>query len=554
VADDLSDRIAELIPLANGLITSGKTAEAENILNTLDKVSPGHFEVLKALGVIAATRGDYRRGAELMAAAIAVKTNDAIAHNVLSVCRFQLGDHAAALQSADRAVALRQSFAEAHNNRGNALNALKRNDEAAAAFRTALKYSPRDAVALVNLGNALRDLGRFAEALAAVDQAIAINGAIPAAHRNRGNVLHDLGRDDEALEAFDRALQLDPRFCDAYGSKGNVLTFLNRHAEAVECYKAALAIAPRPQLWASMVNATLLLGRYLEGWRLYEGRWGDGGVPHRNFPMPLWLGEESLQGKSILLHSEQGLGDGIHFVRYATAVAELGASVYLEAPRPLTALFNGIAGVHGMVLRGEPIPATDFHCPLMSLPLALWEQPPSPSAAPPYLHARPEAVEAWDRRLSGEVRIGLVCSGDPGHTNDHNRSLPLALMLPHLPAGPAYYIIQKQLRGIDAAALSQRPDVRYLGDEIEDFVDTAAICQCMDLVISVDTSVAHLAGALARPLRILLPFSPEWRWGLDTEETHWYPSARLYRQSVRADWSEPLARVGRDLAAMIAAS
>jgi tetratricopeptide (TPR) repeat protein len=557
LADDLevSVRIAELIPLANGLFASGKLDEAENIFNTLNNISPGNFEILRALGLIAATRGAYRPAAALMAAAIAVNGDDALAHNVLSVCRFQLGDHAAALQSAERAVALRPAFTEAHNNRGNALNALKRNEEAAAAFQAALAYNPRDAVALVNLGNALRDLERFEEALAVVDQAIAINGNIPAAHRNRGNVLHDLGRHEEALEAFDQALRLDPRFCDAHGSKGNVLVFLNRHAEAVEYYKAALAIDDgRRQLLGNLSHSTLLLGRYLEGWRLYESRWEENGgvAPSRNFPMPLWLGEEDLQDRSILLHCEQGLGDAIHFVRYVTAVSELGATVWLEAPKALMALFEGMPGVLGIIARGDAIPTVDFHCPLMSLPLALWAQPASPSATPPYLHAPPDPVEAWDKRLAGDaLRIGLVCSGNPEHTNDHNRSIPLEALLRHLPAGPAYYVVQKPLREADLAALPTRPDVRYLGDEIESFIDTAAICACLDLVISVDTSVAHLAGALARPLWVLLPFVPEWRWLLDTEECHWYPTARLYRQSVRNDWSGPLDRVGRDIASMM---
>ena len=231
-------------------------------------------------------------------------------------------------------------------------------------------------------------------------------------------------------------------------------------------------------------------------------------------------------------------------------MARLGARVIAEAFEPLAALFRQVDGIAEVIVRGAPIPATDYHCPLMSLPLALGGE--ALASVPFGLRASTEARRKWRQEIgeTGRLNVGVVFSGRKTHKADHSRSIPAASLFAALPAGPAYHLLQKELRESDAAILTTRSDVRYFGDSLGGFDDTVGLCEAMDVVISVDTSVAHLAGALGRPTWILVPFDPDWRWGLNAETTHWYPSARLYRQTVRGDWSGPLARIGADLAAM----
>jgi tetratricopeptide (TPR) repeat protein len=513
----IDDQVSELIDMSQSLFNAGKIDAAEGVLRNLNTLSPGNFQVLKWLAIAQATRGDFISALQSMAQAVAIDANDPLSQNVLSVCQFNGHQYQNALDSADRAIALSRDFAEAHNNRGNALNRLGRHQEALSAFETALALKPRDAELHINIANVLRDLGQADAALTKIDRAIALNPAITEAHCNRGNVLQDLGRHADAIESYDHALAINPNHVD---------TRWNR----------------------SLCN--LLLGNFAAGWQDYEWRWLRASVETtpRPFPMPHWLGQEALAGKSILLHCEQGLGDSIQFIRYAPAIARLGATVLLEAFEPLVDLFGSVGGIAEVVPRGGPIPMADFHCPLMSLPLALGAGP----AAPPYLSASPERRRKWHAEIGegAALKVGVVFSGSKTHRGDERRSLPAAEMFEALPVGPAYHILQTELRDTDADILGRRPDLRYFGDRIVDFSDTAALCDAMDVVIAVDTSVAHLAGALGRPTWILLPFDPDWRWMLGKETTDWYASARLYRQAERGDWSHPLGRIAADLSAL----
>jgi hypothetical protein len=270
----------------------------------------------------------------------------------------------------------------------------------------------------------------------------------------------------------------------------------------------------------------------------------------RPFSQPLWLGQAPIEGKTLLLHAEQGFGDAIQFARYAPKVATLGARVVLEVFAPLKGLMASLSGGLQVVARGEPLPPFDLHCPLMSLPLALREQRPELQTQP-YLTADPATASAWAERLGPKrgLRVGLVCSGSPTHIRDAQRSIPVGPLAAALPRGPEYHLLQKDVREADRAALRALTDVTVWADQLGDFSDTAALSSLMDVVVSVDTSVAHLAGALGRPVFLLLPAEPDWRWGLEGETTPWYSQMRLYRQSARGDWSEPLERVAQDLLA-----
>jgi len=515
---DIAGQIAELVGLGAGLFEQGKITDAEELFAGLRRLDPSHFEVNKHLGIIRATLGDFRGAIPFLDDALAQRADDALTWNVQSVCVFEAGDYARALECADKAIALQRRFAEAYNNRGNALGRLGRHEEALQAFRGALVLLPDDAEVLVNIANALRDLGRRDEALKTLDRALKINPAIPQAHCNRGNLLQDLGRHAEALQSYGRALALDPGSVDAHWNR-------------------------------SLCN--LLLGHFEDGWCDYEWRWRRGAVETapRALAAPLWLGETSLEGRTILLHCEQGLGDCLQFIRYAPQVAALGARVVVEAFAPLAELFRSVDGVAEVVVRGAALPPVDFQCPLMSLPLALGAF--APQAGPPYLATPPERLAVWRERLgvASALRVGLVCSGSPTHRADRERSIPLATMLAALPEGPDYHLLQKEVAPGDREALG---GVSFWGDQIADFCDTAALLELMDLAVSVDTSVVHLAGAMGRPVRVLTAFDPDWRWGLSGETTAWYRSVQIRRQAKRGDWSRPLARLGAELAGLLA--
>jgi Glycosyltransferase family 9 (heptosyltransferase) len=332
------------------------------------------------------------------------------------------------------------------------------------------------------------------------------------------------------------------------------LQAINRHADAIASFDRALALQPDfADAHFNQSLALLAIGDYARGQAKYEWRWkrsGPDGVRH-NFGRPLWLGEYPLQGKTILLHAEQGLGDTIQLVRYVDPLARGGANVILEVHPELKPLLARLAGCRAVIARGEARPAFDVHCPLGSLPLALKTEPGSVPADIPYLAADAERVSRWRPRLEafGGPRVALVWAGNAAHANDRNRSLPLAKLADLWAGGGVRFVsLQRDLRTGDAEILAAAP-VLHLGHELADFDDAAAVLASCDLAIAVDTSVAHLAGALGRPLWVLLPFASDWRWTADRDRSPWYPSARLYRQPRARDWDSVVARLVGDLAA-----
>jgi hypothetical protein len=289
----------------------------------------------------------------------------------------------------------------------------------------------------------------------------------------------------------------------------------------------------------------LLVGDFGRGWEQYEARWDTTQLAamKRNFPQPRWRGSHDLAGKTILLHAEQGLGDTIQFCRYVPDVAERGGRVVLEVQRPLHALMRTLAGAAEVISRGDPLPAFDLHCPLLSLPLAFGTTLKTVPSATPYLRASSSAAADWDARLGEKrrPRIGLAWSGSYG--NDPSRSIGLAPLLSLLEIDATFVSLQKDVRAADAGVLRGRRDLIHFGDALTNFSDTAALVSTLDLVISVDTSVAHLAGALGKPVWVLLPFVPDWRWLLDRETSPWYPTARLFREDGTRTWDTAIARV-----------
>jgi Tfp pilus assembly protein PilF len=459
-----------------------------------------------------------------------------------------LGRFEEALASYDRALKVRPDYTQALSNRGNALAALGRFEEALASYDRALKVRPDYTEALSNRGIALSLLGRFEEALASYDRALKVRPDYAEALRNRGLMLHKLKRFEEALASYDRALKVRPDYAEALRNRGDILCELKQFEAALATYDHVLRLRPDfAEAHFSEAGCRLLLGDFGRGWEKNEWRLQTRDLK-RNFAQPRWTGQEDIAGKAVLLHAEQGFGDTIQFCRYVPLVGERAAHVILEVQGPLHELMSTLPGGAQIVVRGDPLPDFDLHCPLLSLPLAFETRLETIPFDTPYLRASSEMVMSWNARLGpNRPRIGLAWSGHPSNWNDHNRSIGLSALLPLLGLHATYVSLQYDVRTGEATVLQDRSDLLHFGDELGNFSKTAALVSNLDLVISVDTNIAHLAGALGKRVWVMLPFVPDWRWLLDREDSPWYPTARLFRQDDTREWDNVIARVGAAL-------
>lgn len=499
--------------------------------------------------------GRLAQAEPLYRAVIAEAPHTVEALHFLGVIAFRRGRLAEAERLIDHALALKPDYAEAHYDRANVLRALNRAEEAVAAYDEALALRPDYVEALNNRGGALMDARRPAVALESFERALALRPGHVKAHCNRGSALMRLDRLEAALAAYNSALALDSRYATAWFGRANALKELKRLDQALESFAKALALQPEaPELRWNQSLCHLLAGDFTRGFAAYEWRWQAEPLKaeRRNFPRPLWLGDEALGGRTILLHAEQGYGDTLQFCRYVPLVAARGGRVVLEVQRPLKALLAGLEGVAEIVARGEALPSFDLHCPLLSLPLAFKTTLATVPARIPYVGAPPDRIAEWRARLDGTARprIGLAWAGNPSHRNDRNRSLDPACLGALLQAaeGATFVSLQKTLRDADRAWLDAHPEVLPLGAALDDFADTAALLGLMDLVIAADTAAAHLAGAMARPVWLLLPYvGLDWRWLTGREDSPWYPTARLFRQPRIDDWASALEAVAAAL-------
>lgn len=498
----------------------------------------------------AGTLRDEGRFAEALAAfdsAIALKPDYAQAHNGRGIVLAHLNRNAEAVGDFDRAITLKSDYAEAHNNRALVLQELGQFEEALTSLDGAIGLQPDNARAYNNRGLVLHSLERDDEALASHDRAIALNGNYAEAHYNRGIVLHELGRLDEALASFDRATALKPDYAAAHNNRGSVLYDLNRLEEALASFDAAIALTGGfAEAAVNKSYCLLCMGRFEEGWRLHEWRKRTGRpVGDRAFPRPLWSGSEDIAGKTVFVHWEQGFGDTLQFCRYANLLRMRGANVVMSVQEPLHRLMS-----HSMpnirLLKNDAVPAAfDYHCPLMSLPLAFGTTLQNVPDTAPYLFADEERRMTWAPRLrpSAKPRIGVAWSGNAEQKNDSNRSIGLKGLAPVLAIDADWISLQKEVRDIDRALLGNFRQISHYGELLNDFADTAAVIAALDLVITVDTSVAHLAGAMGKPVWIWLANTADWRWLLDRDDCPWYPTARLFRQQAPHAWDGVVARV-----------
>jgi tetratricopeptide (TPR) repeat protein len=547
------DAIARAVDEAAAYYQQGRLDDADKVCTRVLKAAPDWFDALHLAGLVKLDAGKAAAAQALLAKALKLNPQSAQVLANYGRALLALNRDDEALASVDKALALAPDSFDAVNIRGHVLLKLNRAHDAVAAFERVLTLEPRFLGARANLGNALAQLARFEEALAQYDVLLAAHPGHPEIMVNRGGALAGLGRLEEALAAYDAAIALRGDYGKARIGRGATLAALNRHPEALKEYATALAVdKSNADLQHNEALSLLTLGDYKRGLPKYEARWQRQGMGRRkSFGKPLWLGEYPLARKTILVHAEQGLGDVIQFARYVPQLVRGGAKVAMEVHRELVPLLLRLEGVTSVVGRGDALPAYDVHCPVGSLPLALRTELAAIPANVPYLAATDERIAKWRERMESlpSPRIALAWSGSADHANDRNRSIAFERLGPLLAGDASFISIQLELRAGDADALARLPRVTHIGDALADFDDTAAVLALADLVISVDTSVVHLAGAMARPVWVLLPFQPDWRWLLDREDSPWYPTARLFRQPKPGDWESVIARVRDSLSA-----
>ena len=493
---------------------------------------------------------EQRRFGEALAAfdrAIALQPRHAEAHNGRGIALASLQRFDEAITAFDTAVTLKPDYAEAYNNRGLVLHDLNRLDAALSSFDRAIALRPDDPRVHKNYGALLEDLKRFEDAVDSYDSAIALQPDDADAHNNRGLALLKLGQFDPALASFDTAIALNPGYAEAYSNRGVALEDLNRLGAAAADFDKAVALRPEfSEAGSNLAHCLLKMGRFERGWQLHEWRKRTPKpVGNRTFAQPLWLGRENILNATVFVHFEQGLGDTIQFSRYGKLLKERGAKVVMSVQEPLYPLLKQMSP-DIRVIKGSEVPSQfDYHCPLMSLPLAFGTTLQTIPRERRYVVADETLRKAWEGRLSAPTRkrIGVVWRGNPDHRNDHNRSIALSSIAPLFSIDAHWVSLQKELAPEDATALAEFPQILEIGTELQDFSDTAAVIEGLDLVIAVDTSIAHLAGAMGKPVWILLPFNADWRWLANRDDSPWYPSAKLYRQADIGRWDGVVARV-----------
>ncbi|MBF0630278.1 MAG: glycosyltransferase family protein [Magnetococcales bacterium] len=556
---------------------AGRLAEAQALYQEILAIHPEHPDALHLLGVVAHQVGRDELALPLIQHALTLRPDHPESHNNLGNVQRRLGHFTDAVASFTRALALKPHYPEAHNNLGNVFREMNRLEEAVTCYHRALTLNPNYADAHVNLGMALWRQGLLAEAVASLQQGIRLAPNVAGGHLNLGNVLVAAGRLNEAVASYRQALTLQPESAEVHMNLGNALVTLESFDEglhhlhhglslnpasarghynlgngyqkmglpeqAIPHYRQAIRLQPDfPDARFNEGLSHLLLGALTEGWAGYEWRWQSSGfIPHGHTAPP-WRGE-SLAGRTLLLHCEQGFGDSIQFIRFVPRLKMRGGRVVLWCPPALKRLFSSIEGIDTLVSTVDDLPpACDCQLPLMSLPHVLGVTLETLPASIPYLSAEPELLA--EKRLPSlpGLKVGVVWRGDPRHGNDRHRSLE-ARALAVLTTVPGCCLIglQKDVSVTEGAVFAAMGE-RWLdlSEGLHDFAHTAAVIAQLDLVIGVDTAVVHLAGALGCPAWLLLPRVPDWRWFLDRDDSPWYPGMRLFRQRVRGNWDAVL--------------
>jgi tetratricopeptide (TPR) repeat protein len=567
----------------------GRFDESAGLLTRCLEAWPKFQDAAKALGGVRLSQARFEdaiaafeKASEIGPPSAAVYCDQGTAHAALN----QLERAGACFSEAAQ---LKPDYAEAHNKWGNLFRIQGRLDDAILSYKRAIRADRKHAQARYNLGSALQVQENFPKALDAYEHALALDPAIPGAENNMGLVLKALGRVVEASAAFRRALalkpdyvlamlnlgttlqaenrpqeaismlqaalRLNPRDVRAFSNMGNAYVALNRPAEGLAAYGKALAIDPAlAEIRYNVALAHLVMGDFESGWEGYDFRLES--EMHRKkyaFAKPRWHRDQPLEGRTILVYAEQGFGDTLQFVRYVPLLEALGAQVILRVQVALRALLTAQSKTVTVITAKDPLPDHDFQVPLLSLPREFKTRLDSIPSNVPYIMAPAPKVAAWRTVFSKAVglKVGLAWSGNPSHQFDYNRSVPLEMFARITADVPVHFFaLQKDYHGTDRTRLSGFPKINDISRTIVDFEDTAAIVTALDLVITVDTSVAHLAGALGTRTWLMLGFAPDWRWLLNRPDSPWYPSVRLFRQPAIGDWAAVVEELRTELSAL----
>lgn len=509
---------------------------------------PDQAEFHFGLGYALQRLDDHRSAKAAFTTALKLRPSFVEAHLNLGNLYYDRGLFPAAAAHYQSALRIRSGYAKAWINLGNSLSRLSRTREAIACYRRALSIKPDSVAAHHGLGNALVEKKDWVQAHQYLQRALQLSPASAEIHNSLGNLHYSQKNMQDAAESYYRAVEIDSTYARARINLGNALLALGKHTQARLLYERGLALDPS-SLGAlyNIALAQLRNGEFKQGWRNYESRWGfdELHLRRRNFRAPLWRGEQ-LDGKAILLHAEQGLGDTLHFVRYALLVAERGARVVLEVQQPLVRLLKHLPGVETVIPHGASLPAFDVHCPLMSLPLAFGTEIDAIPSAEGYLN-----VEAPTSPADSNLRVGISWAGNPRHKGDSTRSMPLESLLPLAEIPGLTLISLQKAAGVEQLTfLKDRLSLDDAASAHEDMYETALLVGTLDLVLSVDTSIAHLAGAMAKPVWIMLAWVADWRWMEQRADSPWYKTARLFRQSSAGDWASVVSQVVAALRAL----
>jgi tetratricopeptide (TPR) repeat protein len=568
--------------------SSGKLAEAVASYQQAARLQPELADVHNNLGNALREQGRFDEAISSYQQALRIKPDFAHACNNLGIVLAQKGQLNEAVAAFQKALQLQPDYAVAYSNLGLALGKQGKPGEAMAAFREAIRVQPGYAEAYHNLGNAQRQMGHFAKAVESYEQAIQLQLNIPEVHDNLGIALSHLGRFDEAVASLRTALKINPEFAEAYNTLGNTLQKQGRFEEGAEAVEQALRLKPqfaeahntlgvirsqqrrltealdsyqkalqlKPDHAEAHLNRGMVWlqqGALEAGWAEFEWRFGCRNYPPRPFRQPRWDGS-ALSGRSILLHAEMGLGDTIHFVRYAPLVKERGGRVVVEAQAVLLPLLARTRGIDQLVARDAPLPEFDVHAPLLSVPYLLGTTLATIPADIPYVFPDPELVEQWRRELSAVAgfKVGVAWCGSATYPGDTQRSIPVRHFAPlACVAGVHLCSLQKGPGSEELQALEGRFPVTDLASRLDEktgaFMDTAAAMKSLDLIVTADTSIGHLAGALGVPVWLALGLTPHWPWFLHRESTPWYPMHRLFRRDAAESWDDVFERMAAAL-------
>jgi tetratricopeptide (TPR) repeat protein len=557
---DAAAPVKQILPAASqpGLVLR-ETATRIDLAAALPSPRQAEIAGLAALATARFDAEDYAGAADSLVQILKLIPDSAVAHGNLAAALWRMKRVARAEVLFRRALALDPDYVPAQRLLAEVLRERGDVDGALAAYERLLQLDPGDVVSLNNAGLMLRAAERFAEAEATFARALALQSGDPCIRFNQIASRRDDAHIEEAIECCRRVLAQAPDSAETLTNLGVSLHFAGQFAEALACLERAVARDPaNHQAHFNFATLLLLHGDYARGWREYDHRWGVAHMKKAEYRQPEWDGKD-LAGKTILLHSDQGFGDAIQFLRYVPAVAARSGRVLVRIERALARIAASLPGNPLILPMDAAIPPFDLWCNLGSLPRILGTLAHTIPADIPYLRPRAALAERWRGRLAGlaglaGLKVGLVWAGNPKHSNDYRRSMPFGPLAPILATpGASFVSLQVPSRAADLAAAP--PDaILDLAPELRDFAETAGVIANLDLVIAVDTAVAHLAGAIGKPVWVMLPLCPDWRWLLaHDEDSPWYPTMRLYRQQTPGDWAGVVARVAADLGAMAAA-